>query len=80
MNVKEPVSLKLVGNNIDIGMINVLEDLLEDARQGRLVEFELVGRYCEGRSLKASGGDRGDPNAMFGLLTASALDYREKHM
>ena len=60
-------------------VIKELERLLEEARAGKIIEFDLVARYAEGCILAAGSGLVEDKYRMFGALTARALEYRDRH-
>lgn len=74
------VDLKPVKNEPDPDVIRILQDCLDDAKQGRLLEFTLVGRYESGQVLNARAGKTDDVFNMFGKLMDMALGYRERNI
>jgi len=72
------IDLKSVKNKPDKDVVYYLEQLLREAKQGRLLEFTLVGRYESGQILNCSAGIPDNVYSMLGKLTDLALHYRER--
>ena len=70
----------LVEFEADPIVVEILEGLLKDAKDGKIVE--LVGSYIHADNLIGSfnAGDAGNRYSMYGALASSAEFYREKHI
>lgn len=72
--------LKIIKNKADESVIAALEDLLVHAKDGKLIEFDLVGRYESGQVLNSWAGDCNDVYTMFGKMMERALWYRDRNI
>ena len=72
--------LKEIKQQPNESVIKWLEACWEDAKQGKIIEYVLCGRYEKGQVITSKAGDHSDVYTMYGLLMSAAQDYKDEHI
>lgn len=73
--------LTKVKHNPDQGLIEQLEQCLDDAKAGRMVEYRLVARLTDANVIFSYAGSRDTPYRMMGIMVADLIKYAmEEHI